>query len=38
MKIYFHKSFQIWIFKISIYMLGKEKFSLRFECAYGWDR
>lgn len=37
-KIYLHKTFKLGIFGLSIYILGRHKFSLRFEISYGWDK
>lgn len=35
-KIYLHKTLRLWIFGLSIYVLGKNKFSLRLEISWGW--
>jgi hypothetical protein len=35
-KVYIHYSLKIWIFRFSLYILGK-KFSARIEIANGWD-
>ena len=36
-KKYIHKIIDIGIFRLSIYIMGRKKFSLRFEISWGWD-
>lgn len=37
-KLYVQRSFQIGIFRASVFILGKEKFSIRLEIAWGWSK
>lgn len=34
---YFYKEFNLLIFRLSIYSLGRKKFSIRFSIEWGWD-
>lgn len=36
MKKLIHWYFKVWIFSLSIYILGKNKFSFHFKIEYGW--
>lgn len=37
-RLYCQKSYTLGIFKLSIFVLGKEKFSIRLEISWGWSQ